>query len=36
MPVGEVCSLNVAGPRASAEPEIYEFVMKVLDDSFPC
>ncbi len=28
-------TLNVAGPRASGEPTIGQFVMKVLDDAFP-
>jgi hypothetical protein len=31
----EIKTLNVAGPRASNEPKIADFVMKVLDDTFP-
>jgi hypothetical protein len=31
----EIKSLNVAGPRASGEPQIGEFVKRVMDAAFP-
>jgi Circularly permutated YpsA SLOG family len=31
----EIQTLNVAGPRASKEPEIGDFVKQVLDEAFP-
>ncbi|PSB27978.1 putative molybdenum carrier protein [Chlorogloea sp. CCALA 695] len=29
-----IVNLNVAGPRASDEPEVYQFVMEILDRAF--
>jgi len=29
-----ISSLNIAGPRASKEPEVYEFVLRVLEKTF--
>ena len=31
----EIATLNVAGPRASEEPEVGEFVRKVLEEAYP-
>ena len=31
----EIQTLNVAGPRASNEPELGDFVKQVLEDAFP-
>jgi hypothetical protein len=31
----EIATLNVAGPRASKEPELGEFVKEVLEAAFP-
>jgi hypothetical protein len=31
----EIQTLNVAGPRASNEPEVAEFVKQVLEQAFP-
>ena len=31
----EIATLNVAGPRASEEPDIGDFVRKVLERAFP-
>ena len=33
-PASGIKTLNVAGPRASNEPTIAEFVKKVLEDAF--
>ena len=31
----EIATLNVAGPRASKEPDVGEYVIKVLEAAFP-
>jgi hypothetical protein len=31
----EIATLNVAGPRASKEPQVGKFVKEVLEEAFP-
>ena len=35
VPDNEIQTLNVAGPRASNEPEVGDFAKQVLEEAFP-